>query len=97
MGTQVREIRRCGKRIALGLEDDPWLLLHLMIAGDCTGETRAKLTESPVLIVARRSNASATPKTRRIIARRARPQVGCRLIARFPVCSRRIGPGLAKS
>ena len=30
---QVREIRRCGKRIALGLEDDLWLLLHLMIAG----------------------------------------------------------------
>ena len=40
--TQVREIRRCGKRIALGLEDDPWLLLHLMVAGDCTGETRAR-------------------------------------------------------
>ena len=32
-GKQVREIRRCGKRIALGLEDDLWLLLHLMIAG----------------------------------------------------------------
>ncbi len=30
---QVREIRRCGKRIALGFEDDLWLLLHLMIAG----------------------------------------------------------------
>ena len=29
---QVCEIRRCGKRIALGLED-LWLLLHLMIAG----------------------------------------------------------------
>ena len=29
----VLEIRRCGKRIALGLEDDLWLLLHLMIAG----------------------------------------------------------------
>ena len=32
-GKQVREIKRCGKRIALGLEDDLWLLLHLMIAG----------------------------------------------------------------
>ena len=32
-GKQVREIRRCGKRVALGLEDDLWLLLHLMIAG----------------------------------------------------------------
>ncbi len=32
-GKQVCEIRRCGKRIALGLEDDLWLLLHLMIAG----------------------------------------------------------------
>ena len=30
---QVREVRRCGKQVALGLEDDLWLLLHLMIAG----------------------------------------------------------------
>jgi formamidopyrimidine-DNA glycosylase len=32
-GKKVREIRRLGKRICLGLEDDLWLVLHLMIAG----------------------------------------------------------------
>lgn len=30
---QVQRFRRLGKRIALGLEDDYWLVLHLMIAG----------------------------------------------------------------
>ena len=29
----VREIRRIGKRIAIGLDGDLWLVLHLMIAG----------------------------------------------------------------
>ncbi len=29
----VRQLRRIGKRIAFGLEDDLWLVLHLMIAG----------------------------------------------------------------
>ncbi len=29
----VRQIRRVGKRIAIGLDDDLWLVLHLMIAG----------------------------------------------------------------
>ncbi|HMD83722.1 MAG TPA: DNA-formamidopyrimidine glycosylase family protein [Terriglobia bacterium] len=32
-GKSVRELRRLGKRIAIGLEDDLWLVLHLMIAG----------------------------------------------------------------
>ena len=32
-GKTVRELRRVGKRIALGLDDDLWLVLHLMIAG----------------------------------------------------------------
>ncbi len=32
-GKPVRELRRLGKRIAIGLEDDLWLVLHLMIAG----------------------------------------------------------------
>ena len=44
-GKQVREIRRLGKRIALGLEDDLWLVLHLMIAGRLQWkEPRAKLS-----------------------------------------------------
>jgi formamidopyrimidine-DNA glycosylase len=32
-GRVVRELRRIGKRIAIGLEGDAWLVLHLMIAG----------------------------------------------------------------
>ena len=32
-GKRVLELRRIGKRIAIGLEDELWLLLHLMIAG----------------------------------------------------------------
>ncbi|MES1261815.1 MAG: DNA-formamidopyrimidine glycosylase family protein, partial [Acidobacteriota bacterium] len=32
-GRAVRELRRVGKRIAIGMEGDLWLALHLMIAG----------------------------------------------------------------
>ena len=32
-GKSVMELRRVGKRIAIGLQDDLWLVLHLMIAG----------------------------------------------------------------
>jgi formamidopyrimidine-DNA glycosylase len=32
-GRQVRELQRVGKRIAIGVEGDLWLVLHLMIAG----------------------------------------------------------------
>jgi formamidopyrimidine-DNA glycosylase len=32
-GKTVRELRRIGKRIAIGVEGDVWLVLHLMIAG----------------------------------------------------------------
>jgi formamidopyrimidine-DNA glycosylase len=32
-GRVVRELRRIGKRIVIGLEGDLWLVLHLMIAG----------------------------------------------------------------
>ncbi len=33
VGRVVREVRRIGKRIAIGLDGDLWLVLHLMIAG----------------------------------------------------------------
>ena len=33
MGHTVSRIRRIGKRIAIGLDNDVWLVLHLMIAG----------------------------------------------------------------
>lgn len=32
-GKTVRDVRRIGKRIAIGLDDDLWLVIHLMIAG----------------------------------------------------------------
>ena len=32
-GKVVRAVRRIGKRIAIGVDDDLWLVLHLMIAG----------------------------------------------------------------
>jgi len=32
-GRRVRELRRIGKRIAIGVEEELWLVLHLMIAG----------------------------------------------------------------
>jgi formamidopyrimidine-DNA glycosylase len=32
-GSRVRELRRIGKRIAFGFENDLWLVIHLMIAG----------------------------------------------------------------
>jgi formamidopyrimidine-DNA glycosylase len=32
-GKNVREVRRLGKRIAIGLDDELWVVLHLMIAG----------------------------------------------------------------
>jgi formamidopyrimidine-DNA glycosylase len=32
-GRSVRDVHRIGKRIAIGFEDDLWLVLHLMIAG----------------------------------------------------------------
>ncbi len=32
-GRSVRQVRRVGKRIAIGIEGDLWLVLHLMIAG----------------------------------------------------------------
>src|SRR6201996_867 len=32
-GRTVRELRRVGKRIAIGFDNDLWLVLHLMIAG----------------------------------------------------------------
>ncbi len=40
-GKSVRSLRRLGKRIAIGLEQDYWLVLHLMIAGRLHWSDRA--------------------------------------------------------
>ena len=41
-GRAVRELRRLGKRIAIGVEGDLWLVLHLMIAGRLIGGHRRR-------------------------------------------------------
>jgi formamidopyrimidine-DNA glycosylase len=44
-GRTVRELRRIGKRIAIGVDGELWLVLHLMIAGRLHWRTQgAKLT-----------------------------------------------------
>lgn len=42
VGHKVRELRRVGKRIAIGFDSGPWLVLHLMIAGRLHWSTKAK-------------------------------------------------------
>lgn len=44
---QVRELRRIGKRIAIGLDDDFWLVLHLMIAGRLHWQKRGAKISRP--------------------------------------------------
>jgi formamidopyrimidine-DNA glycosylase len=51
-GKTVRELRRVGKRIAIGLEGDLWLVLHLMIAG------RLRWSKPGVELAAKRSLAA---------------------------------------
>src|SRR5215470_8485824 len=44
-GKNGRQLRRIGKRIAIGVEGELWLVLHLMIAGRLHWRTRgAKLS-----------------------------------------------------
>lgn len=44
-GRKVSELRRIGKRIAIGLDNDVWLVLHLMIAGRLHWSERAKIPD----------------------------------------------------
>ena len=46
-GKRVRELRRVGKRIAIGLDDDLWLVLHLMIAGRLHWQKRGAKVSRP--------------------------------------------------
>jgi formamidopyrimidine-DNA glycosylase len=49
-GKTVRDVRRVGKRIAIGVEGDLWLALHLMIAGRLHWKAEApKATDKRVL------------------------------------------------
>src|SRR6478672_2660161 len=47
-GKKVVELRRLGKRICIGLEDELWLVLHLMIAGRLHWKQTASATRAPV-------------------------------------------------
>jgi formamidopyrimidine-DNA glycosylase len=54
---KVREVRRLGKRIVLGFDDDLWLVLHLMIAGRLHWkEPGAKLATKAALAIFTFSN-----------------------------------------
>jgi formamidopyrimidine-DNA glycosylase len=46
-GKRVRELRRVGKRIAIGLDDQLWLVLHLMIAGRLHWQKRGAKVSRP--------------------------------------------------
>src|SRR5262249_30619478 len=39
---QVTKLRRIGKRIAIGFDNDVWMILHLMIAGRLHWSTKSK-------------------------------------------------------
>ena len=64
-GKKIVELRRLGKRICFGLEDQFWLVLHLMIAGrlhwNDAVTLNAKRGTSPTV---REGSASRTPKNR---------------------------------
>jgi formamidopyrimidine-DNA glycosylase len=75
-GRVVRELRRIGKRIAIGVEGGLWLVLHLMIAGRLHWRPRgAKLAgrRSPACGAAKRFCGFATRTMKRTIARDAKP------------------------
>lgn len=46
-GKRVCELRRVGKRIAIGMEDEIWLVLHLMIAGRLHWQKRGAKVSRP--------------------------------------------------
>lgn len=46
-GQGVRELRRVGKRIAIGMENEVWLVLHLMIAGRLHWKKRGAKVSPP--------------------------------------------------
>jgi formamidopyrimidine-DNA glycosylase len=46
-GKRVHELRRIGKRIAIGFDDDLWLVLHLMIAGRLHWQKRGAKVSRP--------------------------------------------------
>jgi formamidopyrimidine-DNA glycosylase len=46
-GQVVRELRRIGKRVAIGLGNDLWMVIHLMIAGRLHWRAPSRNSERP--------------------------------------------------
>ena len=60
-GKKVIQLRRVGKRIAIDLEEDLWLVLHLMIAGRLHWyENKAKASKARALAIFDFSNGTLT-------------------------------------
>jgi formamidopyrimidine-DNA glycosylase len=60
-GKKVIQLRRVGKRIAIGLEEDLWLVLHLMIAGRLHWyENKAKGSKARALAIFTFGNGTLT-------------------------------------
>jgi len=69
-GKAVRSLRRLGKRIAIELENDYWLVLHLMIAGRLHWRENAAPASGPALSHAGRTAGAPSP-ARKVLPRRA--------------------------
>lgn len=51
-GQRVTEVRRIGKRVAIGFENDIWLVLHLMVAGRLQWKRQAPALASKLRLAA---------------------------------------------
>jgi formamidopyrimidine-DNA glycosylase len=63
-GRSVIALRRLGKRICIGLEDDLWLVLHLMIAGRLHWKVQAQSPKSKVQSQPNLGTAGVSPADR---------------------------------
>lgn len=52
VGHSVRELRRIGKRIAIGFDNDVWLVVHLMIAGRLHWSAKSKVPDGRRVLAA---------------------------------------------
>ena len=100
LGRKVTGVSRLGKRIVLALEDDLFIVLHLMIAGRLRwlakgakppGRITQAVFDFPNGQLAFTEAGMSTRKTRPTIARAARPAASCSRIGRYRDCSRTAG------
>jgi Formamidopyrimidine-DNA glycosylase len=82
-GKTVRSVRRIGKRIAIGLDDDLWIVIHLMIAGRFRWlKPGAKLPGRLGLASFDFENGSLVLRRRELNAGRRSPSFGARKLLR---------------